>query len=287
MITTHLVDRLRATLLQARESVFLRHFDSVEAEDKFGTVVTVADREAGALINRTLAALTPGVPVLNEETSPITDPAFIEAVFSARHVWAVDPIDGTTNYSMGNPNFCSAVALCQCCEQEIRPIWGMMFDPTRNGFVYQDADGAPVYELVGSYQKKLVLDRMKISALLKGGIIAVKPDVVEKAVRWRFHEARRNQFIESQVMNGMLAAAGKLSAAAVGGHLWDFAAPFAVASALGLGPWRLDGTRLAEIPRSEFILDGDDPDDYWRLRGKAHAVIAHPALRDRFFSDGV
>lgn len=61
------------------------------------------DVRCQALIEKILAADFPGVPVLGEEGST--------GDLSAEYRWVVDPIDGTVNYTFGNPHAAVSVAL--------------------------------------------------------------------------------------------------------------------------------------------------------------------------------
>jgi myo-inositol-1(or 4)-monophosphatase len=60
-----------------------------------GSVVTNGDREVEQFIRLEIDRLTPGMPVWGEE--------FGFAVDGGEGVWLVDPVDGTTNYSVGSP----------------------------------------------------------------------------------------------------------------------------------------------------------------------------------------
>ncbi len=61
------------------------------------------DVRCQALIEKILAADFPGVPVLGEEGST--------GDLSAEYRWVVDPIDGTVNYTFGNPHAAVSIAL--------------------------------------------------------------------------------------------------------------------------------------------------------------------------------
>jgi myo-inositol-1(or 4)-monophosphatase len=65
--------------------------------------VTDVDRAAEALIDETLRAATPESRVLGEELSP-------EAARDADLVWVVDPLDGTTNFLHGYPQYAVSIA---------------------------------------------------------------------------------------------------------------------------------------------------------------------------------
>ncbi len=64
---------------------------------------TQVDREAEELIAETLTDLVPGSEVIGEELSP-------DAPRRAQIVWLVDPLDGTTNYLHGYPQYAVSIA---------------------------------------------------------------------------------------------------------------------------------------------------------------------------------
>ena len=82
-----------------------------------GNVVTDADVAVELHIKRILAGEFPAHAILSEETSATTDP-------DAEWLWVIDPIDGTKNYSMGVPFWCTNVALCHRGE----PVLGVTYD---------------------------------------------------------------------------------------------------------------------------------------------------------------
>ncbi len=79
------------------------------SEKSPGELVTVADREAEALITAGLAELDPGVPVVGEE-GVAADPSRMDDLAAAR-VWVVDPLDGTANFVNGSRDWAVMVAL--------------------------------------------------------------------------------------------------------------------------------------------------------------------------------
>jgi len=82
-----------------------------------GNVVTATDIEVELQIKSILAEEFPDHKVLSEETSSTTDP-------TTGATWVIDPIDGTKNYSMGIPVWCTTVALCI----EGEPVAGVTYD---------------------------------------------------------------------------------------------------------------------------------------------------------------
>jgi len=65
--------------------------------------VTQADRRAETLITEALTRDVPGSTVMGEELSPHVTPA-------GEVVWIVDPLDGTTNYLHGYPQYAVSIA---------------------------------------------------------------------------------------------------------------------------------------------------------------------------------
>ncbi len=82
------------------------------------STLTNADTECEKIIKNMLKKSFPEHGFLGEETgtSPGKETEFI---------WVVDPIDGTTNYAMKNPFFCTSI----CLVQNSRPIVGVVYNP--------------------------------------------------------------------------------------------------------------------------------------------------------------
>lgn len=122
-------ERLRSLLADAvaaaREagSLLLRHFESdlqIETKSSGIDLVTVADREAEALLVQRLKAAAPDFGIHAEE--------------SGRHEgaqgapqWVVDPLDGTTNFAHGYPQFSVSIGLAEAGV----PVLGVVHDPSR------------------------------------------------------------------------------------------------------------------------------------------------------------
>ena len=85
--------------------VYERQFDVTAKDD--GSPLTDADRSAHELIVTRLAQLTPGIPILSEESAKIE--------YSQRsgwkRFWLVDPLDGTKEFVNRNGEFTVNIAL--------------------------------------------------------------------------------------------------------------------------------------------------------------------------------
>jgi myo-inositol-1(or 4)-monophosphatase len=82
-------------------------------------LVTEVDRACEDRILETLRARFPGHDIVTEETE-------LQRTGS-RYVWFVDPLDGTTNYAHGYPQFCASVALA--VDGELAA--GAVYDPLK------------------------------------------------------------------------------------------------------------------------------------------------------------
>jgi len=102
-------DILRSAADEAVMPRFQRLRDADVIEKAQDELVTVADREAEALITRSLLDALPGSRVVGEEACA-AEPALAEHLDSG-WVWLVDPLDGTANFVAGEPTFALMAAL--------------------------------------------------------------------------------------------------------------------------------------------------------------------------------
>ncbi len=108
------MDAVAGILREAAITVIAPRFrmlaDSDITEESPGEVVTTADRDAEARISARLQTLLPGVPVVGEE-AVADDPSLVAAISTEPYAWLVDPLDGTANYTEGNPHWAVMAAL--------------------------------------------------------------------------------------------------------------------------------------------------------------------------------
>jgi myo-inositol-1(or 4)-monophosphatase len=82
--------------------------------------VTAMDREVERVVRQAIARSFPDDAVLGEEDGASADMA------SARHVWIVDPIDGTANYARGIAHYCVSIGVAR----DGAPWLGALHDPS-------------------------------------------------------------------------------------------------------------------------------------------------------------
>ncbi|HEU5436782.1 MAG TPA: inositol monophosphatase family protein, partial [Telluria sp.] len=105
------------------------------SEKQHNDFVTDVDQAAEQAIIETLLKAYPTHAILGEESGPsknLND----ESEFA----WIIDPIDGTTNFMHGYPNYCVSIAL----QQRGVITNAVIFDPVRND-LYTATKGAGAY----------------------------------------------------------------------------------------------------------------------------------------------
>lgn len=130
---------------RAAETAILPRYRSLashEIEAKAADdLVTVADREAEAILTEGLAALMPKAQVVGEEAAH-ADPSVTDGLSGL--CWIVDPLDGTNNFAGGNPPFGIIVALADGGETQAGWIYdclsGRFCATARGQGAYIDGD---------------------------------------------------------------------------------------------------------------------------------------------------
>ena len=132
-----------------------RYGQDVKVEKK-GEIdlVTEVDRACEAAILEIIRSRFPTHDIVTEETDL--------ARTGSRHVWIVDPLDGTTNFAHSYPFFCASIALTVDGES----VAGAVFDPLRDElFTAEKGAGA---HLNGRRLKVTTEDRLIQSLIITG-----------------------------------------------------------------------------------------------------------------------
>ena len=98
---------------EVTDQVILPRFRHLAPEEVIqkqpGDLVTVADREAEAVLTAVLHAATPDAAIVGEEAT-FADPSLLGRLDHAEHTWVIDPVDGTRNFAHGSEDFGVMVA---------------------------------------------------------------------------------------------------------------------------------------------------------------------------------
>jgi 3'(2'), 5'-bisphosphate nucleotidase len=208
--------------------------------------LTQADLESQRVILDGLTRLTPGIPILSEESA--------QAPWSERRtwreLWVVDPLDGTREFVKRNGEFTVNIALVVDHE----PVLGLVSAPAQ-GLLYWGAAG------VGAFSRH--------RAAAEAAIHVSAPQHPVRVVGSRSHASKETAAyltrLTPHVMTGIgsslkfcLLAEGRADLYPRFGPTseWDTAAGQALLEAAGGQVTRLDGHRLRYNCR-ESIINGD------------------------------
>lgn len=122
-----LMNMVRRVALEAGAAT-LEHFDEAGyagADAKAdGSPVTIADRKAEEIIERRLAEILPGVPMVGEES---VAGGKIPDLSGADYFWCVDPLDGTKEFISGSGDYTVNIALIH----DGAPVLGVVYAPAK------------------------------------------------------------------------------------------------------------------------------------------------------------
>lgn len=104
-----------------------RNLDPDQVSEKSSAIdlVTVADKEAEALIIAELAAAWPEALVFGEETIA-ERPEMLDGMLDAEWCVIIDPVDGTLNFATDLATFGTIIAVLHKGQR----VWGMIYDPS-------------------------------------------------------------------------------------------------------------------------------------------------------------
>ena len=133
-----LLKPIMALAIEAGDAIMkLYENDHVIEQKADHTPVTVADRQADAIITAGLKKLTPDIPVLSEEG---IEPSFAERQ-QWQQYWLVDPLDGTTEFIERTGEFCVNIAFIE----NHQPVLGVIYAPALK-LVYQASRGLGAFK---------------------------------------------------------------------------------------------------------------------------------------------
>ena len=236
----------------AEELVMRYYREGITVEQKAdSTPVTIADREAEALIKKMLLANFPNHGFLGEETG--------RAQSASDCLWVIDPIDGTKNFVRHIPLFGILIGLMEhgVCTLGVSNVPGMqetLWGQKEIGAFMNDTP-IRVSDVASLRESMISLGGMKNLAALGGGrgLMAL----IEQAARIR-------AFGDTYPYN--LVASGRLEAVVeVGIKIWDIAAPVAIIEAAGGKCTDIHGELISVETTSIVASNGSIHDELLKL----------------------
>lgn len=114
VITSDQYHRIGQTIKSIADEEILTRFraltDADIAEKKPGDLVTTADRVAEERLTEALERLLPGSVTVGEEAVS-QHPDVLDLLTGDDPVWVIDPVDGTSNFVAGEPDYACLVSL--------------------------------------------------------------------------------------------------------------------------------------------------------------------------------
>ena len=241
-----LIDMTRAAG-EAILGVYGRAFEvETKADD---SPLTEADRLAQRIIVEGLHALTPGVPVVSEESVP---PPYHERRQWHRY-WLVDPLDGTKEFVERNGEFTVNIALIDAGE----PVLGVVGVPVRQSVYLGDRRRGEAWRIDERGRTPL-----RGRAMSSSGSVSVVASRRHGGDRLGRYLLDLEQTFE-QVHRVHLGSSLKLCILAEGGadlyprlgptSEWDIAAAHAILAAAGGAVTKFDGSPLTYNAKESFL----------------------------------
>ena len=207
-------------------------------------ILTQADLESEKIILGTIKKEFPNHRILSEESG--------ENKKTSDYLWIVDPLDGTTNFSMHNPLFSVSIGLCF----KNKIILGVIYFPVLDElYIAEKNKGARKYYPSNSASGK----KMKVSNIKKGNIINTychgrKASDIKRATDYHRRQKIDNfdcRQLGSAAIELAYVACGRVESIFIpGAHSWDVAA--------GVILVREAGGRVSDSKGRDWTLESRD-----------------------------
>jgi myo-inositol-1(or 4)-monophosphatase len=199
-------------------NLLMREFRNVQPEDirfkKKKEIVTQHDLDVDKFMVNKIKAAYPGHGILSEEEG-------FQKAKKTEYLWVIDPLDGTTNYTMRHNFFATTLAILKNGE----PVLGIIYAPyTRELFVAEKGKGA--------FKNEMRIHVSTESNLRKSFITFAyshDPESLRRAISAYQHfemEARSMRHFGSSSLELAFVAAGRVEAQIITPpvRIWDVAA---------------------------------------------------------------
>lgn len=264
-----------ANILQDINPVVMKSFYTAHTVDikPDKSIVTETDRQIEEIITPRLKQLIPNSVIIGEESAP-KDPDEVSNCFTKEYLWAVDPIDGTSNFASGIPHFTVSIGLLKQSHKGFVPIAGGISFPALSEIYYTHKGNT--YRKNVRFQEE---NEVHINIGKSTSSILLPNDLITQ-----LNLDPKNRFVNHlRFMGGSAAdlvfvSLGKSLALCSKSNLWDIAGGLAIARTQQLFPKNLlTGKPLKSFTISDFSFDF--PDNHWRLS------FPLTLSRDEYFQD--
>ena len=245
---TQLIEIVRLAARQELLSRFHSHAKRISSNEKSDTsIITEADLAMQKTLHDKFSIHWPEITFLGEEMPKHEQEAILKD--NSNGVWVVDPIDGTSNYSLGIPYYSVSVALVK--EGKIQ--LAIVYDPSRDEcFSAQLGQGAFLNDI------RLTLSDVKDVTEIQTGLVDFKrlsPQLAQKIVANPPYRSQRS--FGSVALDWCWIAAARGDVYVHGKqNLWDYCAGALILSEAGGINSTLDGEPVFDCslnPRSAVL----------------------------------
>ena len=238
----HEAARVAAAELRPR---FGRQMESIQAKSTQTDLVSEADLAAESAIRRVLGERRPDDAILGEEGG---------ATGAGELRWVIDPLDGTTNFLFGVPQFAVSVA----CEDRDGGLVGVVLDPIRDEWFAATRSTAPTLngtEITASGRRELATALVATGFAYEADVRARQAIVLTRVLP-RVRDIRR---AGAAALDLCWAACGRYDAFFERGvKPWDIAAGGLIAQRAGLSTRELaaeDGLPTGIVVAPPVLID--------------------------------
>jgi myo-inositol-1(or 4)-monophosphatase len=174
--------------------------------------VSEVDRELERFLRREIGQRFPDHSILGEELG--TDEK------ASRYTWALDPIDGTTNFVNGFPLFASSIGVLEHGRPLAGAVWASTSHALRPGVYHVGSDGGLRFDGVALTRREIDPTNRRFLSGEPGGMTS--------------HPGWDHRWTGSAAIECAMVAAGILhSSRLLGTYIWDVAGGLALVQAAG------------------------------------------------------
>ena len=208
-----------------------REHASIKTTKEDGSLVTETDLKCQQFLQNELLALYPDIAFLGEEMSREEQ---LAALNSGGRFWCVDPLDGTSNFTIPLPHFASSLALIE----DGRPVFACIHDPLLDE-TFTAAIGSGTFlnnSVIHASPQSLLADAVGFVDFKRLG-----PDTASMLATKKLFRSQRN--IGTCALEWAWLAAGRAHFIIHGGEkIWDYSAGSLIAEEAGCMVTDFDGT---------------------------------------------
>ncbi|EIC20485.1 inositol monophosphatase family protein [Thiorhodovibrio frisius] len=265
------LESLAAVMREVAQAEILPAFGLVQARAKAdGSLLTEVDLAVQQRLIKALERLTPGIAVLGEEMPESEQLRLLERASAddahageASAFWALDPLDGTSNFACGFPAFAISLALFRKGQAEL----GIIYDPVRDE-CFSARLGQGAWLNGDPLQCRRDCQRLA-DAMALIDFKRIPPERVPGLIRTGAFRSQRN--LGSVALDWCWLASGRAQIYLHGAQrLWDYAAGRLIAAEAGVI------TRMLPPGLAE-------PSAGLTLAPRLAMAAAHPALFDQWW----